>query len=272
MIDRELSEREIGTNRVDREQVFELWDELAAIPSAETDRAWRHLVSTIAGWIQSDMVYSVVNVRFLHGEDAARDLLFGWRIKVITFLDPPPQPVQVAADRHVEHRVKDHGMTTIAAARGSGVFRVERLHAGFVDMDAFRKTEYYQTHFVAFGIHDQISVGCPISPEVELFYVFIRRELKTLYSEAEAELVGFALRGLSWMHRQLIYSHGLLVAQEPLTTTQRDVLRLLLTDKTEKEIATELGQSFHTTHTHVKDIFRKYNVKSRAGLMAVWLA
>jgi DNA-binding CsgD family transcriptional regulator len=61
------------------------------------------------------------------------------------------------------------------------------------------------------------------------------------------------------------------MAQEPLTPMQREVLQLLLSDKTEKEIAGELGQSFHATHTDVKDIFRKYNVKSRTGLMAVWL-
>jgi DNA-binding CsgD family transcriptional regulator len=272
MVDGELSGRDLDTNGACREQVFQLWDELAAIPSAETDRAWRHLATTISGWVQADMAYWCANVRFLHGEEAERDVLYGWRIKVINFLDPPIEAVQLAAQRHVDNRLKDPGMSTIAAVRGSGVFRVDRLHSGFVDMDAFSKTEYYQTHYVDFGIHDQLSIGCPISPEVEVFYVFNRRKIRDLFSEADAELAGFALRGLSWFHRQMVYSHGLLVAKDPLTPTQREVLRLLLSDKTEKEIAAELGQSFHTTHTHVKDIFRKYNVKSRAGLMAVWLA
>jgi DNA-binding NarL/FixJ family response regulator len=123
---------------------------------------------------------------------------------------------------------------------------------------------------VAFGVDDQLWVASPISPETEAYFVFNRRGTSR-FSETDAELAGVALRGLSWFHRQMFYSHGLLVAQDPLTPTQRLVLQMLLSNKTEKEIATELGQRFHTTHTNVKDIFSKYNVKSRAGLMAVWL-
>jgi DNA-binding CsgD family transcriptional regulator len=271
MVGCDLSSQSLDISRDDRDRVFRLWDELAGFPSSEIDRAWRYLAATIASWIQSDMAYWVVNVRFLHGEDAARDALFGWRVKVITFLDQPTQAEQLAADRHVDDRVKEPGMTTIAAVRGSGTFRVDRLHAGFVDMNEFRMTDYYRTHYVDFGIHDQLSVGCPISPETDAIYVFNRRGLKTLFSQADADLAGFALRGLSWFHRQMVYSHGLLVAQDPLTPTQRQVLQRLLSEKSEKEIATQLGQSYNTTHTHVKEIFRKYNVKSRAGLMAVWL-
>jgi DNA-binding CsgD family transcriptional regulator len=258
-------------NREDQERVFQLWDELAAFPSAEIDRAWRHLATTIAGWIQSDMFYWVGTVRFLHGEQAAQDILNGWRTKVVEFLDPPSQAEQLAAQRHIDNRQVDPGMTTIASHRGSGVFRVNRLHNGFVDLDEFRKTDYYREHYVAFGILDEMSVACPVSPETEAYFVFNRRGTTELFSTADAELAGFALRGLSWFHRQMFFSHGLLVAQDPLTPMQREVLQLLLSDKTEKEIAADLGQSFHTTHTHVKEIFRKYNVKSRAGLMAVWL-
>jgi DNA-binding CsgD family transcriptional regulator len=259
-------------NQVDCERVFRLWDELAAFPSAEIDRAWRHLAETIAGWIGADMTFWVATVRFLHGDQAARDVMHGWRVKVVNFLHPPSEEEQHAAQRAVGNHQRDPGLTTIAAVRGSGAFRVHRLHDGFVDLDELRKTEYYRAHYVAFGIHDQLWVACPINSESESYFVFNRRGTATLFSEADAEFAGFALRGLNWFHRQMFYGHGLLVAQEPLTPTQREVLQLLLSDKTEKEIATELGQSFHTTHTHVKEIFRKYNVKSRAGLMAVWLA
>jgi len=259
-------------NRDDCDYVFRLWDELAAFPSAEIDLAWQHLTKTVAGWIEADTAFWVGTVRFLHGDLAARDIMHGWRIKLVTFLHPPTEEEQLAAQRTLGNRQQDPGLTTIAAVRGSGVFRVHRLHDGFVDLDELRKTDYYRAHYVTFGINDQLWVACPISPETESYFVFNRRGTAALFSEADAELAGFALRGLSWFHRQMFYSHGLLVAQEPLTPTQREVLQLLLSDKTEREIATELGQSFHTTHTHVKEIFRKYNVKSRAGLMAVRLA
>lgn len=257
-------------NGVDREPVFRLWDELAAFPSAEIDQAWRHLAQTIASWIGADTGFWVGTVRMLDGAHAERDAMHGWRVKAITFLHPPSEEEQLAAQRAVATRPPDLGMATIAAVRGSGRFRVHRLHDGFIDLEAFRETDYFQSHFVAFGIDDQLWVASPTSPETEAYFVFNRRGAAR-FSEVDAALAGFALRGLSWFHRQMFYSHGLLVAQEPLTPTQRQVLHLLLSEKTEKEIAAELGQSFHTTHTHVKDIFRKYGVKSRTGLMAIWL-
>lgn len=258
-------------NGEDSERVFQLWDELAAFPSAEIDLAWRHLAQTLADWIRADTAFWVGTVRLLQGGEAARDAMGGWRVKVITFLHPPTEIEELAAKQALNREHREAGLTTVAAVRGSGRFRVHRLHDGFVDLDELRQTDYYQSRYVALGVDDQVWVASPISPETEAYFVFNRQGTER-FSEADAALAGFALRGLSWFHRQLFFSHGLLVAQDPLTPMQREVLRLLLSKKTEKEIAAELSQSFHTTHTHVKDIFRKFNVKSRAGLMAIWLS
>ena len=65
--------------------------------------------------------------------------------------------------------------------------------------------------------------------------------------------------------------YGMLVAETPLTQSQRRVAQLLLTEKTEKEIALELGQSHNTIHWHITEIFHKFGIKSRAGLTAIWL-
>jgi len=258
-------------HRADNERIYQLWDELAAFPSAEIDRAWRYLAQTIVDWIGADTAFWTATVRFLHGARAARDPMFGWRIKAVEFLHPSTEQENIAARYALNNdQKKDPGLCSIASVRGSGTFRVHRLRDGHVDFEALQKTDYYRTHYIDCGIHDQLWVGSPISPETEGFFVFSRA--RDLFTEADAALAGAALRGLSWFHRQMFYSHGLLVAQEPLTPTQREVLHLLLSDKSEKQIAAEMGQSFNTTHRHVKDIFRKYNVKSRAGLMAVWLS
>ncbi len=39
-----------------------------------------------------------------------------------------------------------------------------------------------------------------------------------------------------------------------------------------RSITCELKQSLHTTHGHVKEIYRKFNVTSRTALMAIWLS
>jgi len=61
------------------------------------------------------------------------------------------------------------------------------------------------------------------------------------------------------------------MASSPLTPTEHRVLRLLLTGAPEKRIADQLGLAVSTTHQHVVAIFRKFGVRSRAGLMSLWL-
>lgn len=62
-----------------------------------------------------------------------------------------------------------------------------------------------------------------------------------------------------------------MIATSPLTPTERKVLHLLLTEASEKGIANQLGLATSTTHQHVIAIFRKFGVRSRAGLMSLWL-
>src|SRR5690606_3681457 len=136
----------------DHERVFQLWDEIAAFPSAEIDRAWRHLATTVAGWVGADTGYWVGTVRLLHGTQALSDIMHGWRVKVVDFLHPPTETEQLAAKHVCNPHPQEPGLSTIAAVRGSGVFRVHRLHDGFVDLEELRKTTYYQTHYVAIGV------------------------------------------------------------------------------------------------------------------------
>lgn len=57
-----------------------------------------------------------------------------------------------------------------------------------------------------------------------------------------------------------------------LAPHEHKVLELLLTDATEKQIAQVLDLAVSTTHGYVTAIFRKFGVRSRAGLMSLWLA
>jgi DNA-binding CsgD family transcriptional regulator len=52
-----------------------------------------------------------------------------------------------------------------------------------------------------------------------------------------------------------------------LTRRQQETLGLLLTDASEKVMAARLGISPHTMHQHVKQLYRKLGVSSRAALM-----
>lgn len=65
---------------------------------------------------------------------------------------------------------------------------------------------------------------------------------------------------------ELVVSHALL---ERLAPYERKVLQLLLTDASEKQIAEQLGLAVSTTHSYITGIFRKLNVRGRAGLMSL---
>lgn len=154
----------------------------------------------------------------------------------------------------------------------SGAFRVRRLRDGFVDLETLRETDHYRAYYEVFGVDDRLWVASPINLQAESYFVFDKRRTASRFTDADAELAGRAIRGITWFQRRLLYSHGLLIAQHPLTPAERLVVQLLLTDKSEKEIAAALEISAHTIHGHVKEIYRKYNVSGRAGLMAIWLS
>ncbi len=58
---------------------------------------------------------------------------------------------------------------------------------------------------------------------------------------------------------------------DPLTEREQDVLQLILSGKSNKEIAANLSISENTVKTHVRNIFSKYDISSRAELISTLL-
>ena len=56
-----------------------------------------------------------------------------------------------------------------------------------------------------------------------------------------------------------------------VTARERDVLRLLCEGLTDKEIAERLGVRYRTVRTHLENLYRKFSVRNRHGLVAEWL-
>jgi DNA-binding NarL/FixJ family response regulator len=58
---------------------------------------------------------------------------------------------------------------------------------------------------------------------------------------------------------------------EPLTEREQEVLQLILTGKSNKEIASALFVTESTIKTHARSIYSKYDVGSRAELISTLL-
>jgi DNA-binding CsgD family transcriptional regulator len=55
--------------------------------------------------------------------------------------------------------------------------------------------------------------------------------------------------------------------KKPLSARKVQVLESLIAGQSEKEIASHLSISFHTVHVHVKDLYQRFQVHSRAELI-----
>jgi DNA-binding CsgD family transcriptional regulator len=56
-----------------------------------------------------------------------------------------------------------------------------------------------------------------------------------------------------------------------LTQRQTDIIELIAAGYTDKELAHQLGISSGTLRTYLDRLFRRYEVHSRAALVARWL-
>ena len=261
--------------------VYELWDELAAFPAKTPDAALVHLLETLVKWTGAENAQWVAAVRVMRGAAVKHDPMRGWRLRAEHLLVPNPdfmnKPIAWLFDRskRLDPAALDPdlhiGMPTRTLVAGAGKFQIHRLRDGWIDFAAFQRTNHYQCHYREIGITDRIWASFPLNADTESVFVFDRYRTRRRFSERDAALIGVALRGIREFHRRLFLGHGLLIGEAPLTPLQRKVIRGLLTEMSEKELAQEMGQQPRTLHKYITTLYARFGVPGRAGLMAMWL-
>lgn len=249
------------------EDIHRLWDELADFDVARCDEAMVHLMRSLCDRTGADNAIWLGMVRA--DEVGADDPTGGWRAAVLRNLHPTPQ---LDAAVQEQKKLLDKGVADIATLRyleGAGRFRASRLCD--VIGPAWFESEYYRTYYLEAGLEDAILVAFPINQDAESWLGVHRRIGQGRFTEADRDGMAAVLRGIKWFHRQMMLSHGLLVAAAALTAAERKVLHLFLTGLPEKHIAERLERSQHTVHDTVASIYRKFGVGSRSALMAIWL-
>ena len=249
-----------------QEEIHRLWDELADIPMADSDRALGHLMARIAGMIGASNAYWLGYLRL---PAVPGDPLKGLRPGAQRYLHPAPAHDESAQAQTGIWKRQQVNEGYERAARGVGEFRVFRLRAEL--RPGYFEEEFYQTYHASRGIHDQCVVFFPVNEDYESMFNFLRIGERRDFTAEEESIAAYALRGIKWFHRQLALSYGLLIAEAPLSAIQREVVKLLLTERSEKQITEEIGKSPAMTHKYVTEIFRRFGVNSRPGLMALWL-
>lgn len=250
-----------------RERIHAVWDTLADFDAAQVDGALTFLLQSLCALVgaQNADWFGVVRLP----DALPMDPVHGWRPPVVHFLHPTEKLLATIEDQARKLELGIANDVAVHMIAMSGRFRACRLRdvapAGWFESDFYR--EYYREC----GHDDAIYVAFPVNEDVESYFGIFRAAGQPPFGTREREALAYALRGIKWFHRQLLLSHGLGIAETALTPVERRVLKNLLTGLAEKQIAAELGQSYHTTHEYVTAIYRKFGVNNRAALMALWL-
>jgi len=253
-----------------REAVHQLWDELSDFPVSQAEQALRHLMKGICEMIGAGNAYWLGYIRFdADPDDPLKGLRPGLPPGANRYLYPSAHHETSSRAQTIKWNRKQVNEGYLLVARDVGKFRSFRLRKEMPP--AYFEGEFYQTFHASRGFHDQCVVIFPVNADYESLFNFQRMGVKKNFTASEEALAAYALRGIRWFHRQLALSHGLLIAETPLSPAQHQIAQLLLTERSEKQIALEIGKSLRTTHNHVTEIFRKFGVQSRADLMSLWL-
>src|SRR5690606_33702128 len=155
------------------------------------------------------------------------DPVHGWRPALIQYLRDEP----LAQKTFDEHRRKiERGAvdpSIIANLRMAGHFRINFQHE-VVD-PGWYESEFYLTYFVERNVHDVAYMVMPLGEDVESWIGFQRKGAnRRRFDATDRALLEYAGRALKWLHRPAALQHGLLIADKPLTSTERKVLTALL--------------------------------------------
>lgn len=244
-----------------------LWQELADAPAAECEAALHHCMARLASRIGARNILWVSGQRQDH--HAPDDPMQGWLIRDVEYLHDGERLMGLAHEvvSRITEGEEDKG--AVALAHGTGRTR-SHLRQELMSDEDWHRCWVINDVLAAERIGDRLS-GAHAFPGCESHFFLERSRDERPFGEYERELLYYFLLGSRAFQRELLLSRGLLDQGSPLSPRERDVLNMLLTDLSEKEIAQRLGIGHRTVHQHAQNIYAKLRVRGRQGLMALWL-
>ena len=253
------------------EKIHAFWDELADFHSSAADAAVMHMLEGLCALFNAQNACWSVLVRLPTA--APGDALNGWRPRFWRFLHPLKKLVESTSKRldeiSDEKLPAEVDVSYVVAVAGDEPFLVRHIRES-LPPDWF-EGEHYRRNYLDVGLADQLSARIRVNEDVMIYILIYRDPVSPRFGAGEKEAFAMAVRGMKWFHRQQLLSHGLLIAEAPVTPAERLVLLALLGGKSEAQIAASLKQSHNTTHAHIKSIYRKFGVTNRPALTALWL-
>ncbi len=251
----------------DMRRMAVLWRELADAPAAECAAALRHCLRRLQALIGAcNVTWAGVHRK----PDDGHGPLGGWRIREVEHLHHRERRMAFARELKERLRAGQRDPYVGALAGGAGCTR-SHLREELVPDALWRESWIVREALAEERIRDRLAGAHAVDPSSESHLVLDRAHGDRPFGARERDLLQFFLLGSAGFHRELMLSHGLAEASASFSPRERDVLRLLLTDAGEKEIARTLGIGHRTVHQHAANLYAKLGVRGRQGLMALWL-
>jgi DNA-binding CsgD family transcriptional regulator len=255
-------------SNTDLRRVATLWRELADAPAAECDAALRHCLARL-GVLLGACNATWVGVSRQPAPDPS-DPLLGWRLRDVVHLHHQERRLPFA--REFANRI-DAGQNDPYAVAIMGAAGRTRSHLRreLVRDDVWRDCWTIREALAEERIGDRLAAAHALTGDCESHFVLDREHGGRPFQKRERDLLHFFLLGSLAFQRELLLSRGMAGASATFSPREREVLQLLLTDASEKEISRRLGIGYRTVHQHAASVYAKLGVRGRRGLVALWL-
>jgi len=168
--------------------------------------------------------------------------------------------------------------------RSSGLVRLAE-----VAPERFKETEYYERYFTRYVEQDEVQYNVQLDESRSLCLSLGSRQC---FSPSQISLLEMIRPWVSGLMRQRMFFEGMLPADNmsretprwqddleqamerlgtPLTARELDVIRLILSGCSNKEVAGKLNISAETVKVHRRHIYAKLDVKSPQELFSLFL-
>lgn len=252
----------------DVDAVCDLWSDLSEFPASRPGRALEHGMERLAHIVGACNVSWMAATR--DPEARPEDPMQGWSGADIVVLHDGDEFLgrQEAILKHYRTEVVDP--QSAAMIRRTGTTRAV-LRAALVDDTTWEGSWLYREVLQPLRIEDRLVGSFPVSPTAESYFALDRASGDSPFDERARDVLRLFLAGCPHFHVEQLRVRGLLDGTKCLSPRERSVLKLLLTEMTEREMADALSLSYHTIHEYVISVYRKFGVHSRAELTARWL-
>ncbi|MEQ8504391.1 MAG: LuxR C-terminal-related transcriptional regulator [Rhodospirillales bacterium] len=198
------------------------------------------------------------------------ELLDGW--KVIEMIYPPESDKtgKVAYAEYMQF-AKTHGIDALTEVALDTTGKTRVVHIDDIDWEKFKTHPEKKKFYERFDIGQRMLGVYHLHEQAESYLIIDRVPGGPPFSGEDRENLYQALCEFPRVHHWLMLERGLVPpAGRPIMPRYQEILKLLQQNLSEKDIAERLNLSAGTVHGYVIDIYKTFNVNSRAELMSLW--